>query len=86
MITVNSLTGNFSTSADLKSAYDQLVTMIMDSSPIVVEKSTPLSQVIKIVIGHDKKKMDDPVVVIENGKYQGIVTIQSILKKSTGNF
>lgn len=86
LITGNTLTGSFSTAADLESAYNQPVSLIMDSSPIVVEKFTPLPQVIKRVIGNDKKKMYDPVVVIEDGKYQGIVTIQTILKKSTGNF
>jgi adenylate cyclase len=86
LITSRSFLKGGATETDPKALLDQPVSLIMDGGPVVVESKTPFEQVVKRVLGREKNKIYDPIVVLENGKYQGIVTVQSLLEKTTGNF
>ncbi|KAA8674661.1 GGDEF domain-containing protein [Clostridium sp. HV4-5-A1G] len=56
------------------------VSLIMDSDPTVVDYNTSISDVSKIAMARDYKKIYDYVIVTKEGKYYGIVTIKDLLE------
>jgi len=59
--------------------FDQPISQIMDEIPLVVESELPLNQAAKKVMARDRQKVYDPIVVVEEGVYKGIVPVHSIL-------
>jgi diguanylate cyclase (GGDEF)-like protein len=59
--------------------YGRSVEKLMDASPLVAEGSTPVEIVAKQAVGREKFKIYDCIIVTENGKLSGIVSVQKML-------
>ena len=56
------------------------VSLVMDANPTIVDYNTSISEVSKIAMARDYKKIYDYVIVTKNNKYYGIVTIKDLLE------
>lgn len=56
------------------------ISLIMDHSPLTVDYFTPIIETAKIAMGRSSDTVYDIVVVTNNGKYYGIVTIKDLLE------
>ncbi|MBV4423919.1 EAL domain-containing protein [Clostridium tyrobutyricum] len=54
--------------------------LIMDSSPLIFDYYNTISNVSKIAMSRDSKRIYDYVIVTKENKYCGIVTIKNLLK------
>ncbi len=59
--------------------YDRAVDMVMDPSPLVVEASSPVEKVARQATSREVFKLYDQIVVIEEGRYLGTVSVQKML-------
>ncbi len=55
------------------------VTRIMDSSPLIVDAARPVEDVAKAAMARDSYKIYDHVVVVENGQFLGLASVQRML-------
>jgi predicted transcriptional regulator len=63
--------------------FEQPVTNIMDTSPMIVESDTALEKVAQKAMDRDKNKAYDHIIVMEKGIIMGTVSIHSILERLT---
>ncbi len=63
--------------------YHRPVDRIMDCSPLIVNADLPLEAVSHLVMGRDESNMYDLIVVVKDGKFQGVVSIIHLLKNLT---
>lgn len=56
------------------------VSLVMDSNPTIVDYNMSISEVSKIAMAKDYKRIYDYVIVTKDGKYYGIVTIKDLLE------
>ncbi|MCH3964071.1 MAG: GGDEF domain-containing protein [Clostridium sp.] len=56
------------------------VSLIMDCSPLIVDYYTDISDVSRVAMERDPKKIYDYVIVTKKNKYYGIVTIKNLLE------
>ncbi|WP_446899434.1 GGDEF domain-containing protein [Clostridium sp. LBM24168] len=56
------------------------VSLVMDSSPLIVDYYTSISDASKIAMDRPSKKIYDYVIVTKGNKYYGIVTIKNLLE------
>ncbi len=59
------------------------ISQIMETDFLSVDVSTPVSQVSLLAMTRTNDKLYDFIVITENGKYVGIVTIKDLLQKTT---
>ena len=59
--------------------YNRPVENIMDAHPLIVEADTALEHVARLSMGRDKIKIYDNILVTEQGRLLGYVSVQSIL-------
>ncbi|PKM49623.1 MAG: histidine kinase [Firmicutes bacterium HGW-Firmicutes-7] len=59
------------------------VLLLMDHYPIIVDYNTPIKRVSEIVTLRDVDKVYDNIVVTQNGKYYGIVSVRNLLQQIT---
>ncbi len=62
---------------------NKYISKIMDNDFLVVDHSTPVSVVSSMAMSRPNDKLYDFIVVTENEKYIGTVTIKDLLKKTT---
>ena len=55
------------------------VTLIMDSWPLIVDGSTPVELAARQSMLRNKQNIFDYVIVTENGRFKGVVSVQKIL-------
>lgn len=56
---------------------------LMDNNMLVVDYDTPLEQVSKLAIARYEDSLYDYIVVTQQGKYHGIITVRTLLEKTT---
>jgi class 3 adenylate cyclase len=61
--------------------FEQPVSSVMDSSPLIVESGTPLEKVAKQVASREKRKLYDHVLVTEEGVLMGTVPMKTMFEK-----
>lgn len=59
------------------------VFLIMDHYPVIVDYNTPIKRVSEIVTLRDGDKVYDNIIVTQNGKYYGIVSVRNLLQQIT---
>ena len=59
--------------------FDRSVDLVMDQFPLIVDGDQPVEDVAKLAMGRDRFKIYDHVIVTENGKAHGLVSVQKIL-------
>lgn len=59
------------------------VYLVMDHYPIIVDYNTPIKRVSEIVTLRDGDKVYDNVIIIQNNKYYGIVSVRNLLQQIT---
>lgn len=52
---------------------------VMDASPLVVEGNTPVEVVAKMAMNRESFKIYDHIIVVRNGIYSGVVSVQRML-------
>jgi signal transduction histidine kinase len=60
---------------------NQPIRMIMDDTPLVLEGDTSLEDASQLAMKRDMQKKYDHLIIVENGKLLGVVSVQDILKK-----
>lgn len=60
--------------------FKRSVALVMDTSPLIVDYYTDVSDVAKVAMARDIKKIYDYVIVTKENKYYGIVTIKNLLE------
>lgn len=60
--------------------HNKSVSSIMDSAPLIVRGSAPLTQVADLAMNRDKSKTYDHIIVTMDGLLVGVVTIQDMLQ------
>jgi diguanylate cyclase (GGDEF)-like protein len=59
--------------------YEKSISQIMNNSPLMVDKRTKIDEVAKLAMERASFHLYDVVIVTENDKYLGIVSVQSLL-------
>lgn len=59
--------------------YNRAVSLIMDPHPLMVEKNTPVENLAREAMGRKKSKIFDHVVVVDQGRLMGVVSVQNML-------
>lgn len=59
--------------------YNRSVRAIMDSTPLIAEGSTAVEEVARKAMNRDKSRIYDHIVITEQGKVSGIVSVQKML-------
>lgn len=59
------------------------VSLVMDSNPLIVDYHTPVNEVSRMAMCRKTEKIYDYIIVIDNNKYCGIVSIRSLLNYTT---
>ena len=59
--------------------FDRPVKLVMDSAPLIVEADAPVEKVAKKAMSRDRFKLYDHIVVTENGRTSGVVSVQKML-------
>lgn len=62
---------------------NKLISKLMDNNFLSVDHNTPVSAVSSMAMSRSNDKLYDFIVVTENDKYVGTVTIKDLLKKTT---
>lgn len=57
--------------------------LLMDQNFLVVDYHTPLEQVSKLAVAREEDSLYDYIVVTQNEKYYGIITVKQLLEKTT---
>ncbi len=55
------------------------VSLVMDDKPLIVDYYTPVNEVSRLAMARKTKNIYDYIIVTNNGKYSGIVSIKSLL-------
>lgn len=63
--------------------YQRPAERIMDRAPLIVNADLPLEAVSHLVMGRDESSVYDLIVVVKDGKFQGVVSIIHLLKNLT---
>ena len=63
--------------------YNRDVQRIMGKDPLTVDHQTPLGVVSKLAMSRSAEDVYDSILVTQNGKYYGIVTVKDLLEKYT---
>ncbi len=59
------------------------VSLVMDTSPLIVDFYTSISEVSKLAMKRATEQIYDYVIVTKDSKYHGVVTIKSLLEHTT---
>ena len=59
--------------------YNREVHKVMDPSPLVVETGEPVEQVAKAAMNREDQKVYDDIIVTEQGKFVGVISVQKML-------
>jgi diguanylate cyclase (GGDEF)-like protein len=59
------------------------VELVMDSSPLIVNADLPLEAVSKIAMSRDESTLYDLIIVVQDGRYVGVVSIMNLLNNIT---
>lgn len=59
------------------------VSLVMDSNPLIVDYYTPVNEVSRIAMSRKTENIYDYIIVTNNNKYYGIVSIRSLLNYTT---
>ncbi|WCK55453.1 GGDEF domain-containing protein [Aneurinibacillus sp. Ricciae_BoGa-3] len=59
--------------------YEKSISQIMNKSPLIVDKRTNIDEVAKLAMERPTFHLYDVIIITENGKYLGIVSVQSLL-------
>lgn len=59
--------------------WERSVTRVMDPAPLIVEGSLPVEQVAGTAMSRERFKIYDHIIVTDNGKLLGIVSVQKML-------
>ncbi|MDD3224539.1 MAG: GGDEF domain-containing protein [Clostridium sp.] len=59
------------------------ISLVMDNSPLIVDYYTPVTEVSKMAMARKAENMYDYVIITNNSKYFGIVSIKSLLNYTT---
>ncbi len=59
--------------------WERKVTRVMDPAPLIVEGSLPVEQVAGTAMNRERFKIYDHIIVTDNGKLLGIVSVQKML-------
>ncbi|WCK54550.1 GGDEF domain-containing protein [Aneurinibacillus sp. Ricciae_BoGa-3] len=59
--------------------YEKSISQIMNKSPLIVDKRTKIDEVAKLAMDRVSFHLYDVIIVTENDKYLGIVSVQSLL-------
>lgn len=59
------------------------ISLIMDKHPLIVDHQMPIDVVSKMAMSRPTGKLYDCIVVTNGGRYAGIVTIKTLLEKTT---
>lgn len=59
------------------------INLVMDTTPLIVDYYTSISDVSKLAMERDNEKLYDYVIVTMEQKYYGVVTIKSLLQYTT---
>ena len=62
---------------------DRPVRLLMDQNFLVVDYNTPLEQVSKSAVARGEDSLYDYIVITQNDKYYGIITVKKLLEKTT---
>lgn len=57
--------------------------LVMDSNPLIVDYYTPVNEVSKMAMARKTENIYDYVIITNNNKYHGIVSIRSLLNYAT---
>ncbi len=60
--------------------YERPVSRIMDTAPLVVEGETALEVVARAAMNRERARMYDDVIIVQNGRFQGTVSVRRILQ------
>jgi diguanylate cyclase (GGDEF)-like protein len=63
--------------------YNRPVDRIMDPSPLVMDGATPVEDVAKAAMNRDKERIYDDIIVVEEGRLVGTVSVQRMLDSLT---
>lgn len=80
LVTAEHLSSIFETPEKRALHFEQPVTVIMDSDPLIVETEIPLGQVVRKVLARKQQRLYDPVIVTQDGVLNGVVPIHRILE------
>lgn len=58
------------------------VSLIMDRTPLIVDYTAPIDAVSRMAMARPAEKLYDCIIVTREGRYEGIVTIKTLLEKS----
>ncbi len=59
------------------------VSLVMDTNPLVVDYNTPVTEVSRLAMSRKTQNIYDYIIVTNNNKYCGMVTIRSLLNYTT---
>ncbi|KZL90346.1 GGDEF domain-containing protein [Clostridium magnum] len=59
------------------------ISLVMDSNPLIVDYCTPVNEVSKMSMARKTENIYDYVIITNNSKYYGIVSIKSLLSYTT---
>lgn len=59
------------------------VSLVMDTNPLIVDYYTPVTEVSKMAMSRKTENIYDYVIITNNNKYYGIVSIRSLLNYTT---
>lgn len=59
------------------------VALIMDKLPLIVNRDMPLEEVSHAAMSRSEQNLYDDIIVVDNGKYTGVVSVMSLLNNIT---
>ena len=59
------------------------VDLVMDASPLIVNADLPLEAVSKIAMSREESNLYDLIIVVQEGRYAGVVSIMNLLNNIT---
>ena len=59
------------------------VELVMDASPLIVNADLPLEAVSKIAMSREESNLYDLIIVVQEGRYAGVVSIMNLLNNIT---
>ena len=59
------------------------ISRLMDSDPLCMDFHTLVQRALEMAMAREQEKIYDDILVVQNGKYRGTVTIQQLVKAST---
>jgi len=79
----NKFMAHLATKYGLAVYMDRPVRLLMDQNFLVVDYNTPLEQVSKSAVARGEDNLYDYIVITQNDKYYGIITVKKLLEKTT---